>query len=336
MAEFRLNGTKQQSSTAKVVRTEHYTGLLSELDEKELAAVVAYEPMVYRTRDAVGIMAALDCYDATFQKAAEFYKLDKIILKAICFIESGGYAQAKSPADCDGIAQFCARTARASGLTVSRSSSAIYRNFRAARDARTREIRRQKLMLADERHDPVKAIWAQAAHVAALKKSLGGMDFVIAAYHMGSPRFFEAKAYYEKSQGQPKLVRWNDLVQASSDDKRKQLHNLLFHTLRDDSRNYYYKIQAAYQLIHLAETNYPVFEAKYAFYHNPDLRGKYYSAPNSVNAIYITESMTKTPAVSRSYYFGEAVFNRTLWIVTFLIVLLTPFVWRVVRRFILP
>lgn len=336
IAEFRFTGSKEQSSTAKAVRTEHYTGLLSGLDKNELAAVVAYEPMVYRTRDAVGIMAALDCYDATFAKAAEIYKLDKNLLKAFCFIESGGYAHAKSPADCDGIAQFCARTARATGLTVSHESNEIYRNFRAAKDARTREIRRQKLMLADERHDPIKAIHAQAAHVATLKKSLGGMDFAIAAYHMGSPRFFEARSYYEKSQGHPKLVRWHNLVQASSDDKRKQLHELLHHTLRDDSRNYYYKVQAAYQLIFLAETNYPAFEAKYAFYNDPKLRGKYYSAPNSVNAIYVTETMTKSSIACRSHFFGEIVFNRTLWIATFLIVLLTPLAWRFVRPFMFP
>lgn len=250
------NGKKKVVSTRKVATIKRDT--LLRIERKSLidGAIIGFMPVIFdedNGNEKLSIaMKRLDMYAEYFAKAAKEKGLDEYSLMGVALLESKLKKDALSGASCAGIAQFAAPTARDMGLNVERNWHSLYAQYQKSKSAEDWA----RLVAADDRFDPEKAIAAQAKFLSVLKKQFGGEDFAIAGYHMGPGNMSKVLNLY----GVPGKS-WGEIVVSASPYKHPNTNAFLYGHLDDASWSYYFRVQAAIRARKLWESDKKAFYA---------------------------------------------------------------------------
>ena len=218
------------------------------LTEREYfkSLVKSFEPVVYGiVPDPISAQRRLDYFWPETTKAAKKYGFDPYILRGILYLEGRGEKDLVSGASCAGIAQFYPPTARGFGLKVSRSWRTFYNAYENERNPARKAKKWAKLQKYDERFNPQKAIYAAAHYLAYLRDKYEGIDYAIAAYHMGEPNLDKALRAYRLGWKAPEHFSWFELIMDVAPNRHPNTFAFLHDRLEDESWTYYFRVMAS-------------------------------------------------------------------------------------------
>jgi hypothetical protein len=237
----------------------------SELAE---AATFALAQPLY-AKSPGGVVASArrtDAFRDLVEDAVAGSGLDADEVEAIVFLESAGRPDViagDDPARASGLTQILAETAVSFlGMKVDLEGSrrltarvrAATRRGDAAAAARLREARRR----IDERFEPSLALAGTVRYLTTARERLGRDDLAVVSYHMGIGNLSNVVQAYvggDPESSIPELVDDNDLSWArlffdTTPDRHTEAHELLSR-LGDDSPTYYWRVQAAKEIMRL-------------------------------------------------------------------------------------
>ncbi len=183
--------------------------------------------------------------------------VDPDTLEAIVFLESAGRPDVRAGDDLRGavgLTQILAETATsllAMDVDVAASTRLTRRLARVQARRPSPARRRQAARLearrraVDERYDPRKALAGTVRYLVFARDRLGRDDLAVVSYHMGVGNLEQALADYGGERGQ---VSYTRLFFDSSPTSHRAAWELLA-GLGDDSSLYYWKVQAARELM---------------------------------------------------------------------------------------
>lgn len=182
------------------------------------------------------------------ESSAKAKGLDPIFLASRIFLESWGDCAARASernwAAAAGCAQFTASGAKDEGLVIKRERKKVGKLW-------------LNVVVRDDRLDPILAIPAMANRIARRSAVYGRSDFEVAEYHMGAGNMLSVLSLYtgEKvdSKNAAEIIRRKKLTYPlvffnNTARYKKDLYSY-FGRLADYSPTYYFRIQAAYDLL---------------------------------------------------------------------------------------
>jgi hypothetical protein len=183
--------------------------------------------------------------------------IDPASLEGMIFLESAGRPDViagNDPADASGLAQILAETGRNLlhmhvNLAASRRLTIKISKAQTAKRVRKLEAARRRV---DARFDPPRAIAAAVRYLTLAKRTLGRNDLAVTSYHMGIGNLQDVLRDYAGG-GNTKNLSYARVYFDSSPLRHKAASSLLSR-LGDDSSNYYWKVLAAEQIMHLYRT----------------------------------------------------------------------------------
>jgi hypothetical protein len=227
--------------------------------ELERAAAAGLAHVLYeRTPDGVVEAARRTArYRRLVERATSGSGFSADVVEAMIFLESAGWATARAsddPRAAAGLTQIMAGTARDFlGMRVNLYASKLLtrRIVRARARGQWRVAARLQRRRAqvDERYAPAKALAATVRYLTRAREYLARNDLAVVSYHMGIGNLQDAlRAYGEGS------VPYVQLYFDSAPDRHAAAWNRLSQ-LADESRDYYWKVLAAKQIMHLYRTD---------------------------------------------------------------------------------
>jgi hypothetical protein len=249
----------------------------SELSEEEYLSslVKSFEPVVYGiVPDPVVAQRRLDNLWPVITKAAKDYGLDPYLLRGLLYLEGRGKQDLVSGASCAGVAQFYPPTARGFSLKVSKNWRALYNAYTREKKLGRKAKKWAKLQEYDERFDPVKAIPAAARYLAYLRDKYHGIDYAIAAYHMGEPNLDKALQAYRLGWEAPDRFSWFDLIMDAAPNRHPKTFAFLHDKLEDESWTYYFRVLASAEASRLWKEDRFTYKVKTDFYETMARRGR--------------------------------------------------------------
>jgi len=214
---------------------------------------------------------------AIFREAAAESGWPASLLEAIAYLESGGDAQATSPAGPRGLMQFSEATARAAGLRivrVTRFKTVTSRRLVRGKSGRPvyQTVRRRTpytVTLRDDRLNPERAAPAAARYLARLETKFGGRDWAIFAYHCGEGcvsdllPLTQAAVHHQ----QPAV---SEMFFAASPARNTELYEAFEREMqRDYSPTYWFRVKRAEELLALYRGDPAAFRELAGDYQNP-------------------------------------------------------------------
>jgi hypothetical protein len=173
------------------------------------------------------------------------------------FLESAGRPDViagNDPADASGLAQILAETGHnLLGMHVNLAASRRL-TIKIAKAHTTRRVRKLEAARrrVDARFDPRKAIAGAVRYLTIAKRTLGRDDLAVTSYHMGIGNLQNVLRAYANG-GSAKGLSYARVYFDSSPLRHKAAWSLLSR-FGDDSSNYYWKVLAAEQIMHLYRT----------------------------------------------------------------------------------
>ena len=230
----------------------NYPGRVFTKAEEVRMAVDSFEPVIYgRISDPVAAIERLGKYDSIIKKSATAIGVPSPTLRAVLFLESQGRADAVVryhgkvvKGSCAGIGQFAPATARGYGLVVSKDWVALYLAYESATNPVVRAKRWAKLQKYDQRFVPRLAIPATARYLKESSDVFGGLDWGVAAYHMGGGNLSRARRMYKEGWNAPKELYWPEVVLSVNPDQHPKTYQFL-ESLEDDSIWYWFRVRKA-------------------------------------------------------------------------------------------
>ncbi|MDA0161902.1 hypothetical protein OM076_16630 [Solirubrobacter ginsenosidimutans] len=196
-------------------------------------------------------------YRKPIERAAKAAGVDPNRLEALVFLESAGRPEAQAPGGVQsaaGLTQILAETATGLlGMKVDTVKSASYtRRFnQALRDGnlpRAAALNRARRRV-DDRFDPAKALAGTARYLKIARERFGRQDLAFVSYHMGIGNLENVlKAFGGGRRSYAELY-------FDSTPLRHAKAYAKLASFGDDSSNYYWKLSAAMQIMHLARTD---------------------------------------------------------------------------------
>ena len=189
------------------------------------------------------------------EDAARANGVDPDTLEAIVFLESAGRPDVVAGGDLEGavgLTQILASTAtQLLGLHVdlARSRSLTARIARAKTARRRRKLERAR-RVADQRFDPAFALAAAGRYLKMAEKKFGREDLAIASYHMGMGNLDTVLSRY-RAQGGSDDPSYAELYFDTAPLRKPRAYQLLS-SLGDDSSTYYWRVQAAREIMRLS------------------------------------------------------------------------------------
>jgi len=214
---------------------------------------------------------------AIFRRAAVESGWPASLLEAIAYLESGGDAQAASPAGPRGLMQFSEATARAAGLRivrVTRFKTVTSRQLVRRKSGRPvyRTVRRRTpytVTVRDERLDPERAAPAAARYLARLETKFGGRDWAIFAYHCGEGCVSDLLPLTQTAVRHPQPAV-SEMFFAASPARNTELYAAFEREMqRDYSPTYWFRVKRAEQLLALYRSDPAAFRELADDYQNP-------------------------------------------------------------------
>ena len=193
------------------------------------------------------------------ERAAKAAGVDPNRLEALVFLESAGRPEAQAPGGVQsaaGLTQILAETATGLlGMKVDTVKSASYtRRFNQAlregnlpRAAALSRARRR----VDDRFDPAKALAGTARYLKIARERFGRQDLAFVSYHMGIGNLENVLKDFDPAHPRRSYA---ELYFDSTPLRHAKAYAKLA-SFGDDSSNYYWKLSAAMEIMHLARTD---------------------------------------------------------------------------------
>jgi hypothetical protein len=221
-------------------------------DELVRRATTGFSDVVYE-KSPGGVLATAQRtarWRPLVERSARAYGVDPDTLEAIVFLESAGRADVVAGGDLEGavgLTQILASTATALlGLKVDlqKSRSLTARIADATTDKRLHKLERARRR-ADQRFDPKFSLEAAARYLQMAQKKFGREDLAVATYHMGMGNLETLLSRY--GDDKPSYAR----LYFDTAPMRHAAAYQLLSSLGDDSSTYYWKVQAAREIMQL-------------------------------------------------------------------------------------
>ncbi|HEY1595946.1 MAG TPA: transglycosylase SLT domain-containing protein [Thermoleophilaceae bacterium] len=196
-------------------------------------------------------------YRPLVNRLAQRAGIDPSALEGMIFLESAGRPDViagNDPADASGLAQILAETGHnLLGMHVNLAASRRL-TIKIAKAHTTRRVRKLEAARrrVDARFDPRKAIAGAVRYLTIAKRTLGRDDLAVTSYHMGIGNLQNVLRAYANG-GSTKGLSYAHVYFDSSPLRHKAAWSLLS-SFGDDSSNYYWKVLAAEQIMHLYRT----------------------------------------------------------------------------------
>lgn len=297
-----LKEAEKKLQEKKQVAEGYFIPVLQQSSEEKEEAIINAKLPVVLSQGAVTRHKRLKNYWPTIQTAAITNGLRPELLWAVLYVESGGRTDACSNGwmSACGISQFLPDTAKEWGLQVDLKIHAqIYaaqtrvriltRELGRAQDEAEEQTillklknARQKVNellsqrpLLDERFAPEKSVGAAAKKIAADMKTYNNQeDFALAAYHAGNGNIKDiVRLVAAPVQGddagqwiQQAGLTWFKVYSYALRYSRTAANQELFSWL-DWSRNYYFRVRAAENVLEMAMKDYEEFKKQAVYYY---------------------------------------------------------------------
>jgi hypothetical protein len=220
--------------------------------EFEARAAAGHSHVVY-VKSPGGILATarrVEHWRPEVEKAADASGVDPDLIEAMVLLESAGRPDARASDDLEGAAgltQILAETA--TGLLgmrvdVGRSERLMRRLGRARGPAEAARICK-KLVRADERFDPDKALAATGRYLKTAMDEFGSEDLAVVSYHMGIGNLQKVLGAYGEDD-----ASYAQLYFDASPERHPQAYRLLA-GLGDDSKTYFWRVLASREVMRL-------------------------------------------------------------------------------------
>ncbi len=199
------------------------------------------------------------------EDAARQAGVDADRLEGLVFLESAGRPDAMTSYGIKGavgLSQILAETGtNLLGMRVDTGASAkltrqIRRSLRGSRHRLARRLQAER-RLADERFDPHKSLQATAHYLTLAREHFGREDFAFVSYHMGIGNLEGVlRAYSGRSDGliadvvAQAQLDWTRVYFDSTPRSHRRAQRLLS-SFGDDSSNYFWKVEAAQEVMRL-------------------------------------------------------------------------------------
>lgn len=209
----------------------------------------------------------VDAFRPLIEDAVEGTELDPDLVEAIVFIESAGRPDVIAGGDPEaaaGLTQIVAETGTnlldmSIDLAESRRLTRRIDRAQDARELERAEQLRERRRAVDPRFDPVQALAGTVTYLEIAGDRFGRQDLAVVSYHMGIGnletvlRRYTGRRFDDLAIGQ--LVEDQDLSYArvyfdTSPRVKRRAWNRL-NSLGDDSKNYYWKVLAAQEIMRL-------------------------------------------------------------------------------------
>ena len=184
------------------------------------------------------------------EEAAQASGVDADLIEGMVLLESAGRPDARASDDLEGavgLTQILAQTATGLlGMQVDvDESERLIRKLSRARGPDQAARIRARLVKADERFDPDKALAATGRYLKTAKDEFGREDLAVVSYHMGIGNLQQVLGAYGDDE-----ASYTQLYFDASPDREPRAYRLLA-GLGDDSKTYFWRVLAAREIMRL-------------------------------------------------------------------------------------